>query len=110
MKQIFWLIALALPVLAIPSKAQAWLYLPAYKVDLGAKVWCNVQKLDLCPSAPWYTYFPYDPHLASGHAGPNYPFWPQTPAVAPQAVQQGAGMPYAPVSYAPQAPGYWYGQ
>ena len=117
MKKLLSVLALGLAYLAMPAPAQAWWYLPAYMVDAGAKVWCNVSKLDCYTSAPWYTYFPYEAYCqtpAPIGCGPSY--WPSmvsflphpggVPAHAP--APPVPGMPYAPVSQAPSGPPYWY--
>jgi hypothetical protein len=109
MKKLLWICALALSLLAVPSRAQAWWYCPSTKVDIGVKCWFNVTKVDLCDTAPWYTYFPCDPNLhAAGQ--PYYPFWPQTPRGPAQAAQGNVGMPNVPTSYTAGAPPYWYGR
>jgi len=84
--------------------------------------------------APWYSYFPYDPHI-HGRAA-QYPSWPQTwPPVAPMprktpaapippvtrmsyqpapssvhpvSWSQSAGATSVPSGY--QVPSYWYGR
>lgn len=62
------------------------------------------------PSYPWWTYFPYDPHLAAP-AVSRYPHWPTSfptnqaaqPAPSPNIVwQPGAGVPGRFTSYQPQ--------
>lgn len=85
--------------------------------------------------APWYSYFPYDPHI-HGRA-PQYPSWPQTwPPVAPMPRKTTAAAPIPPatrIGYQPmptavqpaswsqavnppaplmsyQVPSYWYGR
>src|SRR5205085_2639526 len=116
MKKLLLILGLGLAYLATPAPAQAWWYLPSYKVDAGAKVWCNVSKLDYCTSAPWYSYFPYDAYFQTpAPLGCGQAYWPRMQSFmappgggAPPPGPAGPGMPYAPVSYAPSGPGYWY--
>ncbi|MBI3407644.1 MAG: hypothetical protein HY040_04720 [Planctomycetes bacterium] len=57
--------------------------------------------------APWYTYFPLDPHLTAPSAGTaHYPDWPQPfpPQPTPQSGSPASAPGYAPPGYAP--PGY----
>jgi len=55
--------------------------------------------------APWYTYFPLDPHLTAGVGGaPHYPDWPQP--FPPQPAPQGgpSSTPTFTPGYTPIAP------
>src|SRR5262249_1382474 len=82
---------------------------PPVTIDLGWKFHCNIYTVPpVIPSAPWYTYFPYDPHLMSPTAASHYPNWPQPfpPNVPPgpaSPVQAPGSSPIAPRP-APGAP------
>src|SRR5438132_125460 len=45
MKKLLWACVLALPVLALPNQAHAFM-VGNYEVDTGAKVWCNVRQFN----------------------------------------------------------------
>jgi hypothetical protein len=51
--------------------------LPRVRVDAGIKIRFNVRVMPAygC-AAPWYSYFPYDPNLASPQQSNPYPNWP----------------------------------
>lgn len=70
--------------------------------------------------APWYTHFPYDPHLYNPGPYTTYPHWPQRPTTGTRVdmppVNAQMVNPYAQsglraVSYYGQGmPSYWYGR
>jgi hypothetical protein len=67
--------------LAATGDAHAW-GLPPVKVNLTFRV--DVHSLEHpAPMYPWWTYFPYDPHLMTPASRPHYPNWP-----APAPVRQ----------------------
>lgn len=74
--------------------------------------------------APWYTYFPYDPH-ANAPQATHFPAWPSTwPPAPPKKDATGGSTPmgamnydprramtgWQPVSYSYAVPYYWYGR
>jgi len=121
---------LALLTLAAAGRVDAWGNPPAVQVDAAFDIRFDVrigpdQMYE--PQAPWFTYFPYDPHV---HAPPaaGYPAWPQqwppaAPALPPRTPMTPGSLPlpptnvtygshatgWQPVSYF-QAPSYWYGR
>jgi hypothetical protein len=76
-----WQRGIGLAVLGVvwlldPSAARAW-EKKRVTVDGGVMVRFNVRvtPAPAAPSAPWYTYFPYDPHIHG--PGPGFPNWPK---------------------------------
>jgi len=76
MKRILSVCLLALPLLAMPSRAQAWGWsVPPLEVDAGISARFNVHALDwttIAKSGPWYLYFPYEGHFQT--AAPAHPY------------------------------------
>jgi hypothetical protein len=90
---------LALPLLAVPTRAQAWCcwdWLPL-KIDHGFEIRSSWHfNLGGCSSpcaGPWYSYWPYEAHFQVGAPvggwgcnygglGCNYPYWPASGGVA----------------------------
>jgi hypothetical protein len=130
----FFAALLALGCLASSARAH---YYPPVRVDFTFRF--DVELTDQTPYkklAPWYTYFPYDPHVH----GPttHFPTWPTPfpPAPAKKDAMSPGGPaapmawypPYRTVSWQPaacypapaypsaiqpvyfQAPSYWYGR
>lgn len=98
--------------LAGAGDAQAW-GLPPVKVNLTFRVDVRSDHTPP-PQYPWWTYFPYDPHLMAPASGPTYPNWPQQQAgmrptsmplpaaPTPNVTQQyRAPAPVQPVAYQP---------
>lgn len=63
-------------------------------------------------NAPWYTYFPYDPHLMAQPQTSPYPPWPSQyfQAPPPAGFGQMPGPSIQPTGYPAQVPSYWYGR
>lgn len=84
---------------------------PSTRVRVNVSVQVQVSSEQVPgPSYPWWTYFPYDPHLAAP-AVSRYPHWPTSfpanqaaqPAPSPNIVwQPGGGVPGRLTSYQPQ--------
>lgn len=111
---------------------------PQLKVDCTFKVDVKLQDPYLQNLAPWWTYFPQDPHLMAAGSRPSvYPSWPQP--FPPETPKDGSSMsrpqgqrppgpmvdrrtPFSPTAqaypswvqpagyYSTQAPSYWYGR
>jgi hypothetical protein len=125
MKRLLWGGALALPLLFLPSEAKAFC-IGGYEIDSGARVWCNVKRINLTmPTAgPWYLYWPYQAHFQVPAPGVN-PYFPPAmtlppgfgqPPMAPppqgyrppMPTPAGGGAPPAPMGYqAPPQQGYY---
>src|SRR5205085_8963797 len=106
MKKLLWAALLALPWLALPSSAKAFV-IGGYECDAGARVWCNVRQYNcnLPAAGPWYLYWPYPAHFQVPAAGVN-PYF--TAVTLPPGFGQPPPPPYpapAPAYQAP-APGY----
>jgi hypothetical protein len=114
----------AVPLLAVPSLAQAW-QCPPIIVDAGINAHCNVFVGDSCMRAqlgPWYTYWPYNAHFQLPAPVGGWPYWPTSAAAGPvpgavpsyqmpkilPANNQGGGV--EPVGASGQGPSYWYGK
>ena len=95
MKKLLWACVLALPILALPNAARAFM-IGNYEVDTGAKVWCNVRQFNIAtPTAgPWYLYYPYQAYFQAPAPGVS-PYFPP-----PMMLPPGFGGP------PPGAPGY----
>jgi hypothetical protein len=104
------MLALALPLLAVPSRAQAWVFYGCYHPYIN--MCCKT-----CPPpaqcGPWYLYWPMEAHFQVP-APTGYPYWPSpmtlpglAPAGAPVYGGPGQGPALTPASYCP--PGYGYG-
>lgn len=96
-----WLALLGLAWVLTPAAADAWGPPVPVRVDS-----MFVYKFDVIvgpaafgrPGAPWYTYFPADPHLMAQprhNAFPNWPTQPYPPTALPGAT------PVAPLNYIP---------
>jgi hypothetical protein len=131
-----WLAALSLA--GTPLVARAQFGGPPVDVDFVFRF--NVRVRDdgaqMKNTAPWYSYFPYDPRLQSQQPGSPFPHWPQQfPPAEQNAAPQGQSMrptqanpglvwngntnQYPSYSYPNlqlvaypfgQAPSYWYGR
>ena len=115
------LLGLGLFPLAAPANPGHWL--PPIRVNFTFRF--DVHSLaEPHPSAPWWCYFPQDPHQGSHAAHPAFPHWPaafppqaqptaapRTPAAGPNMVYDYLPSPVLPVGYhhAPP-PSYWYGR
>ncbi len=136
MKKVYWAALLALPLLALPARAN-WF---PFRVEAGGNVYLRVNDGQCpggCQLGPWYQYFPYEAHFQSA-APIGFPYWPGPQTLPPQAAApyqyqqfqpayppapaaapvQGAQLQQArydppyfqPVGYSYQAPSYWYGR
>jgi hypothetical protein len=78
--RLWWLPALALTWLLTPHSAHAWGNSCGIPLKIDFVIRFDVATTSgsaVRPAAPWYTYFPADPHLTA-QAGHNpYPNWPQ---------------------------------
>jgi hypothetical protein len=134
-----WLALLGLAWALAPTSAQAWgEKTHPVKIDAGIDFRFNVYTVpNVVPRAPWYTYFPYDPHLMAPPPGSHYPTWPNPfpprDASTPPSPPSQGGVPPSPNDYTPltprrpsiaatthalqpvsysafQTPSYWYGR
>src|SRR5439155_19059498 len=78
--RLWWLPALTLTWLLTPHTAHAWGNSCGIPLKIDFVIRFDVATTSgsaVRPAAPWYTYFPADPHLTA-QAGHNpYPNWPQ---------------------------------
>jgi hypothetical protein len=121
MKKLLASMFLALPLLALPSKAWAVDFGPL-SVDAGIKYHFNVTYQGCnfsCPenvwcyenAGPWYLYWPYEAHSQT-MAAQVFPYWP-TPKTAATVRSAGNAAAYQPVAYyyyPRTTPNYWYGR
>jgi hypothetical protein len=129
MKKLLLAALLALPLLALPTRAHAWggfsLTVPGcpWKIEAGANAYFRCS--DGNPSAqagPWYLYWPLEAHFGPP-APTGYPFWPSHMTLPPNGHGHAAPGPlppmpartptvqpsgFRPVSYTTPAPGYWH--
>src|SRR6266508_2606571 len=88
--------------LASAGSARAW-GLPPVRVNLTFRV--DVHSLDVpAPQYPWWMYFPYDPHLMTPAARPQYPNWPAPPALVQQTSLPQTSLPQTSLPRQPAAP------
>jgi hypothetical protein len=115
MKKILGLALLALPLLAVPARANVFC-VPPYKVDIGANFYFRVIPVGAGPGAcgPWYLYWPLEAHFVAP-ALPSYPYWPSPQGLPPG--QSFGGPAAGPANFhqsgvqpAGYSPGYWYGR
>jgi hypothetical protein len=106
MRNLLRALLLALPLLAVPARADAHgetacsiasclshkLFWPCCCDGCGGCGGCGM-------GCPWYTYWPYGAHFQTP-AHPEYPFWP-----APMAPVMSGGHS-VPTAYGPVGPGY----
>jgi hypothetical protein len=98
--------------LAGASETQAWHPTPI-RVDFTFRFDVQTDHHPT-PSFPWWTYFPYDPHLMTLAPAPDYSHWgapllararqplpPRPAAPAPNVVWQPGRTPVQPASYQP---------
>jgi hypothetical protein len=96
MKNLLYISLLALPLLLLPSKAEAWgCCIGPANIDFGFNWHYNFKWGCTCQAGPWYLYWPYEAHFATAApvGGPCYPNWPAPGAVG------GAGAPLPPIGY-----------
>jgi len=124
MKRILWVCLLAVPVLAMPGRVQAWGWcIPPLEIDAGINARFNVHALDwstIAQTGPWYLYFPYDAHLQTAGPVHPYPNWPGQMTLPPppgaRPAPAGPVLPtptayFQPVGYYYSSmPAYWYGR
>jgi hypothetical protein len=131
MKKVFFAALLALPLLAVPARAQCCCWFP-FRLEAGGNVYLRVYNGPLQSGGiqlgPWYQYFPYEAHFQSA-APIGFPYWPSpqtlpppvqhanpymqsppSPAPQPAATQRTSYQTpfFQPVGYSPQPPSYWY--
>lgn len=112
MKTFVRALALALPFLAVPAKAQAWGSSGGFQINFNA----SCDKGNGCgKGAPWYTYWPYDAYFQVP-AMSQYPYWPapmvspMQPAPVPAPAHVAPHGAYQPVGHYSVWPSYWYGR
>jgi hypothetical protein len=135
MKKLLGLALAAVPLLALPARAQLCCCQP-YKVQVGGNVNLSIQPVypNWSQLGPWYLYWPMEAHFVAP-APTGYPYWPSpqtlpgmslggpaAPPGAPGMAPPPAGMPpmaapgaappaLKPASYYPNqggVPSYWY--
>lgn len=127
MKKCFAAALLALPLLAVPARAEdVFAPGPPFRVECGANAYFRVLNRQNgwgCQLGPWYSYWPMEAHFQTP-ALPQYPFWPAPQAVVPGGTASNIPVPAckpsgpvaapaaaaAPAPAAPQAvrPAYYY--
>jgi hypothetical protein len=122
---------LALPLLALPTAAQAWPFdccgCPPWQVNAGFNWHLNAncgQAGFQAQAGPWYAYWPYEAHFQTPAPINAFPFWPATIAGASSYAIPAAAVPapltppvqpiqpsgFQSASYQFRAPSYWYGR
>jgi hypothetical protein len=117
MSKLLKLSLLALPLLAVPSRAHAWGCGPL-TIEAGFNWYYKVHWGCPAMAGPWYLYWPTDAQAQTlaASAGPSFPYWPNAGLAAGVA----PGAPYIapppttasfqPASFSGEAPSYWYGR
>jgi hypothetical protein len=106
---------LALPLLAVPSRAHAWGCGPL-TVEAGFNWYYKVHWGQQAMAGPWYLYWPTDAQTLAltPPAGPSFPYWPNAglPLAQPgaPAIPPPPTTTFQPASFSAEAPSYWYGR
>lgn len=116
MKKLICTFVLALPLMALPTQAQAGGPLTV-SAGFSLKLWGSCSKGPYCDPCcgygypvqlgPWYSYWPYEAHFQT----PAYPQFPYWPAPMTSGIPAGYANPYqTPAGSYAGAPSYWYGR